>query len=231
MTHGTRWKEKLTIMAHIIGKELLKFITYNLKLMQPGLAKLESGRCMLMRTLSLLLLLALRRQLEKGQPPSTPHPTRRPTDSFLPPPCPENGHHHEPKPDATDEKNLALQPPPPGGRKDKDKDKKTQQGDQGPPQGGDKKSPGEGTSADGDDPEKPPPPPTGEGEGEVEGGPQPGPNQSPSHDPDPDPNRDHEGLLHGVAFRLQTWEAQFDHLVENILGDLKDYWKRLGTPQ
>nr|AYC54496.1 MAG: E4 protein [Human papillomavirus] len=218
MIHGTKWRAKLTIMVLITWKELLKCITFNLKVMLPDMANLESGKCMLMRTLSLLLLLALRRQLEKGpQPPSTPHPNRHQTDSLLPPPCPpENGHHRD---DGTNEKHLALQPPPPGGKRDKDKEKKTQQG---PPQGGDKKSPGEGTNADGDDPEKPPPPPPGEGA--VEGGPQHGPSRGPSQDPDP-------GLLHGVAYRLLTWEAQFDQLVDTILGDLKDYWRKLGTPQ
>nr|AZG02845.1 E4 protein [Human papillomavirus] len=198
--------------------------------MLPGLAKLDTGKYMLTRTLSLLLLLALRRQLETGQtgqPPSTPHPGRRQFGVSLPPPCPaENGHHHG----DTEEKHLALQPPPPG---KKDKEKKPQQDDQGPPQGGNKQPPGEGTDADGDEnaptPETPPVPPTGEGEGEVEGGPKPDPNQGPSHDPGR--GRDPEGLLPGVALRLTKWENQFEQLVEIIVDDLKDYWMKLGIPQ
>lgn len=198
--------------------------------MLPGLAKLDAGKYMLTRTLSLLLLLALRRQLEKGQtgqPPSTPYPGRRSHGDSLPPPCPpENGHHHG----DTEEKHLALQPPPPG---KKDKEKTPQQGDQGPPPGGNKQPPGEGTDADGDEnaptPETPPVPPTGEGEGEVEGGPRHDPNQGPSHDPGR--GRDPEGLLPGVALRLTQWESQFEQLVETIVDDLKDYWTKLGIPQ
>ena len=196
--------------------------------MLPGLAKLDVGKCMLMRTLSLLLLLALRRQLEKGptRPPSTPHPGRHQQGDSLPPPCPpepHNGHHHG----DTGGKRLALQPPPPG-TKDKTPD------DQGPPHGGDKQFPGEGSDASGDEnaptPETPQDPPTGEGEGAV-GGPQHGPSRGPSPDPDRGHDRDPEGLLPGVALRLSKWETQFDQLVETLVGDLQDYWKKLGIPQ
>lgn len=202
--------------------------------MLPDMAKLDNGKCMLTRTLSLLLSLALRRELEEGtptKPPSTPYPGRhQPSRDGLPPPCPPepphngHGHGHEPKADGTNEKNLALQPPPPGNKKDSEKKKPT--GDQGPAPGG-KKQTGEGTDAEGGE-ETPPPgatPPTGQGEGEVEGGPEQGPNLAPSQ------GRDLEGLLPGVASRLLRWEHQFDQLVDDIMTDLKGYWMRLKTPQ
>ena len=198
--------------------------------MLPDMAKLDNGKCMLTRTLSLLLSLALRRELEEEtptKPPSTPYPGRhQPSRDGLPPPCPPEPPHngHEPKADGTNEKNLALHPPPPGNKKDSEKKKPT--GDQGPAPGG-KKQTGEGTDAEGGE-ETPPPgatPPTGQGEGEVEGGPEQGPNLAPNQ------GRDPEALLPGVASRLLRWESHFDQLVDDIMTDLKGYWTRLKTPQ
>lgn len=202
--------------------------------MQPGMAELAFGKCMLTRTLCLPLLLALRHQLETGErPPSTPFPGRgrqQHRDS-LPPPCPpeDPGHH----PDDTNEKPLA----PPPGRKDRDKEKEKEKekkpttGDKGPDPRVEQKPKGEGSDGDeeGPPPQTPLPPPTGEGEGEVEGGPRPGP--SPVPVPAPTPGRGpEEGLLPGLASRLMKWEHEFDQLVQDITGDLHDYWLRLKTP-
>ena len=178
--------------------------------MLKGMVLQEPGKCMLIKILSLLLLLVLRRQLET--PPTTPHPGR------FPPPCPTNGHH---LPGDTAEKRLALQPPPPGGkRNDKEKEKKPL-GDEKADQGPEAPSSGEGGEPTDPPPEEPPNPPSGEGE--VEGGPLPGPDQG--------RGPEQEALLQGVASRLTKWEQQFDRLVDSIVGDLRNYWMQLKTPQ
>ncbi|CCJ27719.1 E4 protein [Human papillomavirus 159] len=203
--------------------------------MLPDIAKLANGKCMLIRTLCLLLSLVLRHLLETGEkPPSTPYPGRgRPPVRDLPPPCPPTNGHSPQHRDDTQEKPLARPPP---GRKDKEKEKekKPLPGDQGPPHGGEHKPKGEGADGE-DDPFPPTPsaPPTGEGEGEVEGGPQHDPNQdpNPAPAPAPAPTPNPEGLLPQVASRLLKWEQEFDQLVADIMGDLNDYWQRLRTPQ
>ncbi|ATQ38137.1 E4 [Betapapillomavirus 2] len=169
----------------------------------------DHGKCMLIKILSLLLSLVLRRQLET--PPTTPHPGR------FPPPCPTNGHH---LPGDTAEKRLALQPPPGGKRNDKEKEKKPL-GDEKADQGPEAPSSGEGGEPTDPPPEEPPNPPSGEGE--VEGGPLPGPDQG--------RGPEQEALLQGVASRLTKWEQQFDRLVDSIVGDLRNYWMQLKTPQ
>nr|AQM73701.1 E4 [Human papillomavirus] len=194
---------------HILWKGQQRLITLHLQQMQPDMAKQDIGKCMLIRTLCLLLLLALRRQLETG-PPSTPFPGPQH-------PPPHNGQHHVGLND-TDEKPPALQPPPRGRRaSDKKKPHDPQGPDQVPVQG-------RGTKSDGDEPSGTAPnPPTGEGEGAVEGGPSPG--RGPVRDPDL------QGLLPGVASRLQTWENLFEQLVDDITRDLRNYWQMLRTPQ
>lgn len=174
--------------------------------MQNALVLQAHGKYMLIKILSLPLLLVLRRQLET---PPTPFPHQ-------PPPCPPPNGHHPPTAD-TAEKHLALQPPP-GGKRDKDK---KPPGEEKPDQGPGAESNGEGGKPKDPPPEDPQNPPSGEGE--VEGGPSPGQ----GHDPDPE----QENLLQGVALRLVTWERQFDHLVETIVDDLRNYWTKLKTPQ
>ena len=203
-------------MALTLWKGHLKIIILNLHLMQGGLATVDSGKCMLTKTLSLLLLPALRHQLETGpyHPPSTPFPGRGQHR--------QNGFHHGLTPDGTDGQRPVLQTPQ-GGKKDK----KNPPGDQGPDQGGDRKRQGEGSDGGEPDPpqETPQSPPTPGGEGEVEGHPPQDPNRGPVLAPG------HEGILQGTALRLQMWEHRFDQLVESILKDLKGYWQTLKTPQ
>jgi len=188
--------------------------------MLTDIALLDFGKCMLTKILSLLLLLALRRQLEAGYPqcPPTPHPSSPPPAS-----TPHTGGSHEP--------DLALQPPPGGKGKDKDKketekDRKRQRGNvsdqdpEAPAEGGKKptqipEGKGEEEGHEGEEN----PPKESPGEGEVEGGPKPG--RGP----------DQENLLTTVASCLQKWEDQYTQLVQDILGDLSDYWRRLKIPQ
>ena len=176
-------------------------------MMQSAMVLQEYGKCMLIKILSLPLLLAQRRQLET--PPTTPFPKP------FPPPCPPPNGHHPPTAD-TAEKRLALQPPP-GGKKGKEK----KPGEEKPDQGPEAESNGEGGKPDDPPPEDPQNPPGGEGT--VEGGPSPG------HGPDPEPEK--QNLLEGVALRLVKWEQQFDHLVDTIVVDLRNYWMQLKTPQ
>ncbi|CAW42241.1 E4 protein [Human papillomavirus 100] len=184
--------------------------------MLKGLVLQTSGKCMLIKMLCLPLLLVLRRQLETRSPPTTPYPGRR---FGLPPPCPTNGH----QTDDSDEKHLALQPPPGGKNTEKHKDKKQQQGGEKADQGPEAPGVGEGREPEDPPPEDPPVPPTGTGEGAVEGGPSPGP----GHGQGPE----QEGILPGAALLLTKWEQQFDLLVDNIVGELRDYWQKLRTPQ
>ena len=157
------------------------------------------------------------------RPPATPHPGRN-HQRGLPPPCPPNGHSPQ-HPDDTEEKPLA---PPPRGKKDKEKDKKPLQGNQGPDQGVEQKPTGEG-EVEGHPQQTPTAPPTGSGEGEEERG----PSQDPNPVPDPDPGRGPtpEGLLPALASRLLMWDQEFDRLVQNITDDLHGYWQRLKTLQ
>ncbi|CCV02862.1 E4 protein [Human papillomavirus 174] len=192
--------------------------------MLQNMASKDIGKCMLIRTLCLLLSLALRKQLETGNNtiPLTPFPGPNPH----PPPV-SNGRGNRPD---TDEKHPALQPPPEGKRRSSDKKRTNdQQGpDQVPVTG---KKPG-GTQQDGNGGEEetpppetapPPAPPVGEGEGEVEGGPPQDPGRAPAHTPG--------GLLPELASRLQQWEGLFNQLVDSITEDLTDYWQKLATPQ
>lgn len=200
-----------TIQELTIWKGPLKIIILNLKQMLNDMVQQDIGRCMLIKILCLPLLPVLRRQLES--PPRTPHPNRHP------PPTPQNGHHKSPT--DTAEKHLVLQSPPGGKKGEKDKDKKPQQGEEKTDQGPEAPSSGEGGPPDDPSPEDPQNPPGGEGE--VEGGPSPGPDQG--RDPL------HESLLTGVASRLTKWEQQYNQLVDSIVGDLRNYWMQLKTPQ
>ncbi|CAW42253.1 E4 protein [Human papillomavirus 104] len=205
-----------------IQRENISTTTLDLKQMLTDLALLDCGKCMLTKILCLLLSLALRRHLEAGYPfcPPTPHPS-----SPRPASPPHKNDTHEP--------DLALQPPPGGRGKEKDKketekerrrhrDNVSDQDQEAPAEGGGKKpqsNEGKGEEEGHEGEENPPnetPPP---GEGEVEGG--------PKHGPGPD----QEGLLMSVASCLQKWEDQYNQLVQNILVDLSDYWKRLQIPQ
>ena len=169
------------------------------------------------------------------QPPPTPRPTDLPPAS--------NRHRSEKD---SGEKTLVLHPPPQPkketGKRGRDDDrdpgpsdpKKGAESDQGPdqhpvegPEGPtdekEKEAPKEGGEGDPDQPPEEEP----LGEGQVEGHPPPRPPNG-EHGPQ---NGQEESLLTAVASHLVTWEQHFKQLVEDIRGDLEDYWQKLMIPQ
>ena len=96
----------------------------------------------------------------------------------------------------------------------------------------------EGHPGDGDQPQgHPPPTPSNghkgeEGDGVEEGAVGGDGNDHPPPPPPPPPPNVQEGSLLGcVGSLLLKWEDQFNLLVQNIQGDLEDYWMKLSTPQ
>lgn len=250
-TDGKKLKVGPIIQAFIILYRISSITIFCLLTMQKNMVNLASGRSELIRKLCLLLLLAPRRQNpqdEKDRPQSPPLTPRPPPVPASPP---TTNSHNKPvtKPTesgGTEGENQVPQSPndnddgPRPGKRSKGEGRGPEQHplnlgpdrdpllleDQGghgdePPEGGENTPPGaEGEGAEGK---------VTEGEGEVEGRPLHPPPSAPDQPHKPDQNN--QSVLGTVAYLLGTWEDQFRQLVDEIQGDLEDYWKKLAIPQ